>query len=134
MVQRFISSRMETGRISEGSGGSPGVLSSGSDKGKSGQFSAENHIAHRGSDNHPEARWRGRFSARFFMDLPGSEAARLALLGTCISGTGNRTPNRGSCVALLAENERVHDPPRKECEQPGNDQRTHESHRHDPAM
>src|SRR5437899_7188141 len=60
---------METGRISEGSGGSPGVLFSGSDKGKSGQFSAENHIAHRASDNHPEAPWRGGFSARFFMDL-----------------------------------------------------------------
>src|SRR6185369_5061276 len=60
---------METGRISEGSGGSPGLLSSGSDKGESGQFSAENHIAHRGSDNHPEAFRGSCFSARFFMDL-----------------------------------------------------------------
>src|SRR5258708_18025521 len=85
---------METGRISEGSGGSPGVLSSGSDKGKSGQFSAENHKAHRGSDNHPEPRWRGRFSARFFMDLPGSEAARLAPLGTGFFGTRNTGPAR----------------------------------------
>jgi hypothetical protein len=29
---------MDTGRISEGAGGSPGLVSSGSDKGESGQF------------------------------------------------------------------------------------------------
>src|SRR5256885_8252909 len=80
---------METGRISEGSGGSPGLLSSGSDKGESGQFWLKNHIAHRRSNNHPEALPSSGFSALFFMDLPGSEAARLALAGTGISGTGN---------------------------------------------
>jgi hypothetical protein len=56
-----------------GSGGSPGLLFSESDNGKSGQFSAENHIAHRGSENHPEAGWGGGFSARFFMYLRGSQ-------------------------------------------------------------
>src|SRR4029079_12078281 len=85
---------METGRISEGSGGSPGVLFSGSDKGESGQFSAENHIAHRGSDNHPEAPWIGCFSARFFMDLPGSEAGLPSHAGTGISGPEKRALER----------------------------------------
>ena len=46
-----------------------GCYFQGQTKGNSGQFSAENHIAHRGPNNHPEAGWRGRFSARFFMDL-----------------------------------------------------------------
>src|SRR6266576_2202545 len=108
---------METGRISEGSGGTPGLLSSGSDKGESGQFWLKNHIAHRRSNNHPEALPSSGFSARFFMDLPGSEAARLALAGTGISGTGNRSPNGVSGAALLAENHRVHDPARQEGEQ-----------------
>ncbi len=30
---------------------------------------SENHIAHRGSNNHPAAPWPGCFSLRFFMDL-----------------------------------------------------------------
>src|SRR5437879_3415030 len=85
---------METGRISEGSGGSPGLLSSGSDKGESGQFSAENHIAHRGSDNHPEALRTRCFSARFFMDLPGLEASLTSLAGTAISGPERQRPKR----------------------------------------
>src|ERR1700712_3139178 len=63
---------METGRISEGAGGSPGLFSSGSDNGGSGQFSREDHIAYRGSNNHPGAPQPSGFSLRFFMDLPGS--------------------------------------------------------------
>src|SRR5206468_3680208 len=125
---------METGRISEGSGGSPGLLSSGSDKGESGQFWAENHIAHRGSDNHPEALPSIGFSARFFMDLPGSEAVRLVLAGTGISGTGNRPPNRVSGAALLAENHPVHDPARQEGEQASDDERAKEDRNHRLAV
>src|SRR4029453_9494740 len=85
---------METGRISEGAGGSPGLLSSGSDKGESGQFSAENHIAHRGSDNHPEAGWESRFSVRFFMDLPESPGCPGGLAAGGISGSEKRVRKR----------------------------------------
>ena len=115
---------METGRISEGSGGSPGLLSSGSDKGESGQFSAENHIAHRGSDNHPEAGWRGRFSARFFMDLPGSGGRRYCL------DRHFRPERLPAFPRPMAENHRVHDPARQEGEQAGNDQRAEEDRNH----
>src|ERR1700709_1090857 len=83
---------METGRISEGAGGSPGLLSSGSDKGESGQFSAENHIAHQGSDNHPTALWPGCFSLRFFMDLPGSETGPAECSRRTNLGAGNTAP------------------------------------------
>src|SRR5215470_12783366 len=60
---------METGRISEGAGWSPGLSSSASDKEKSGQVSVENHIAHRGLDHHPEATLACGFSVRFSRHL-----------------------------------------------------------------
>src|ERR1700730_7648649 len=67
---------METGRMSEGTGGSPGSLSSGSDKGKSGRFFVRNHIAHRGPLNHPIVTAESGFSLRFSRDLRGPRRPR----------------------------------------------------------
>src|SRR3954454_13917919 len=64
-----ISSKMETGRISEGCAGwSPG-LSSSSAKGKSGEVLSGNHIAHRASDNHPRGDLGSAFPAYFSNNL-----------------------------------------------------------------
>src|SRR5664279_2602716 len=62
---------METGRISEGPGGSPGLESSGSDKGEIRSVLASNHIAHWTLQNHPKRAGAGRFSLRFSRDLRG---------------------------------------------------------------
>src|ERR1700676_1880646 len=64
---------METGRISEGAGGSPGFVSSVSDKGEIRSVLVTNHIAHRGRQNHPLLDSGSGFSLRFSRDLAGSE-------------------------------------------------------------
>ena len=73
-VGLFISSRMETGRISEGPDGSPGLSSSVSAKGESGQFLAGNHIAYRGSGSPPRPGSGARFFPSFFHRLTGLTA------------------------------------------------------------
>src|SRR5579883_1211378 len=60
---------METGRISERSGGSPGFSSSLSAKWKIRVIFVGNHIAHRGAQNHPRRLQSRAFSARFSRDL-----------------------------------------------------------------
>src|SRR5882757_6186834 len=126
---------METGRISEGAGGSPGLLSSGSDKGESGQFSTENHIAHRGSDHHPKAVWPRCFSLRFFMDLPGSATGRAERSRRANLRAGN-TASEGAFPPpfSLADNHRMHDASRQQGEQPGDHQAAAEDADHDSAV
>src|ERR1700730_6577909 len=80
---------METGRMSEGTGGSPGSLSSLSDKGKSGRFFVRNHIAHRGPLNHPIVTADSGFSLRFSRDL----RADLGLDPGPDLGTGSTLPH-----------------------------------------
>src|ERR1700687_4779101 len=63
---------MDTGRISEGAGGSPGLVSSGSDKGEIRSVLAGNHIAYRGPPNHPYPVRATGFSLRFSTDLQGA--------------------------------------------------------------
>src|SRR6202035_1500589 len=74
---------MDTGRISEGPGGSPGLVSSGSDKGEIRSVLAQNHIAYRGLPNHP----RERFFPSFFQRLTRS-ARGFATAGKAAPGTG----------------------------------------------
>src|SRR6266849_5098119 len=60
---------MDTGRISEGAGGSPGFVSSGSDKGEIRSILGPNHIAYRGPPNHPQTGLPDRFFSSFFQRL-----------------------------------------------------------------
>jgi hypothetical protein len=62
---------MDTGRISDGAGGSPGLVSSGSDKGKIRSILVGNHIAHHGLQNHPKAIPANGFFLRFSSNLGG---------------------------------------------------------------
>ena len=78
-----------------------------SDKGESGQFSAENHIAYRGSITTPKRARRGRFSLRFFMDLRGSEAAPSAPPEPAFQG-----PKTGRQSAAFAHRPMGRKPPR----------------------
>src|ERR1035438_5960811 len=64
---------MDTGRISEGAGGSPGFESSVSDKGGIRSVLDENHIAHRGRPNHPLTGLGPRFFSSFFQRLTSVE-------------------------------------------------------------
>jgi hypothetical protein len=63
---------MDTGRISDGAGGSPGLVSSGSDKGKIRSILVENHIAHHGLQNHPKATPVNGIFLRFSSNLGGN--------------------------------------------------------------
>src|ERR1700694_1716992 len=84
---------MDTGRISEGPGGSPGLVSSGSDKGEIRSVLAQNHIAYRGLPNHP----RERFFPSFFQRLTGP--------GRGFATAGKAPPGPGLAVAAFeAEN------------------------------
>ena len=78
------------GRISEGAGGSPGFVSSGSDKGGFRSGFAANHIAHRGPPNHPLAGSRHRFFPSFFQRLTRPVAlcapAPKRSFGMCFAG------------------------------------------------
>src|SRR5258705_9614081 len=66
---------METGRISEGPGGSPGLVSSGSDKGGNPvSFRSESYSVSRASKP-PLTGWRHRFFPSFFQRLTGSVPA-----------------------------------------------------------
>ena len=96
----------------------------GQTKGESGQFSAENHIAHRGLNNHPERRSGAAvFPFVFSWTYRACRAARFAA-EPLSERPESRCPERASRRALSrAENHRVHDPPGHEGEQPGNDQR-----------
>src|SRR5882757_9008352 len=67
---------MEPGRISEGTGGSPGLSFSSSDKGGIQSVPVGNHIAYEGSDHHPKRAFAHAFSLRFFMHLQGWPAVR----------------------------------------------------------
>src|ERR1700749_2089209 len=101
---------MDTGRISEGPGGSPDLGSSGSDKGGIRSVFAENHIAHRGLSNHPLTAAGEGFFPLFFKGfrrgrpLPAAasktalEIARRTAIGTAIP------------QALRAEHHGMHDP------------------------
>src|SRR6266403_1599909 len=77
---------METGRISEGPGGSPGLESSGSDKGEIRSVLASNHIAHRGLQNHPKRALMSGFSLRFSRDLRGTRGPSLQPGKTALQG------------------------------------------------
>src|SRR5258705_12248718 len=65
---------MDTGRISEGAGGSPGFVSSGSDKGEIRSILGPNHIAYRGPPNHPLTGLPDRFFSSFFQRLTSPSA------------------------------------------------------------
>src|ERR1700736_4636891 len=98
---------METGRMSEGAGGSPGLSSSLSAKGKSGQFLVENHIAHRSSNNHPERFSASAFYLRFYRDLRAVLKA--------LDRSGKPPPERPfsrPLATLVPEHHAMHDPPR----------------------
>src|SRR5438309_7076621 len=68
---------METGRISDGAGGSPGVVSSGSDKGENPVGFVRNHIAHRRPKNHPGRVLATAFSLRFYKYLPAIQGPKI---------------------------------------------------------
>src|SRR5260370_37000762 len=76
---------MDTGRISEGAGGSPGFVSLGSDKGEIRSILGPNHIAYRGPPNHPQTGLTERFFSSFFQRLtrpsaPSTEAGKPTVL------------------------------------------------------
>jgi hypothetical protein len=107
------------GRISEGAGGSPGFVSSGSDKGGFRSGFAENHIAYRGSPNHPLAGRRDRFFPSFFQRLTRPVAlcapAPKPSLGMRSAGTSSRGENASARAALLLpKHGGGHDPPKHE--------------------
>src|SRR5476651_1357041 len=87
---------MDTGRISEGAGGSPDFVSSVSDKGGIRSVLDQNHIAYRGRPNHP----RDRFFPPFFQRLTRSarpfatawKAARGGGLADTAFGGENASP------------------------------------------
>src|SRR5579864_4757179 len=76
---------METGRMSEGPCGSPGFVSSVSDKGRIRSVLVANHIAHWSPQNHPKGPSRRLFSLRFFSNL-----------ADCRDGCSNRLKNEAS--------------------------------------
>src|SRR5258705_8485483 len=69
---------MDTGRISEGAGGSPGFVSSGSDKGEIRSILGPNHIAYRGPPNHPLTGLPERIFSSFFQRLTSPSALSAA--------------------------------------------------------
>src|SRR5258708_13045892 len=116
---------MDTGRISEGAGGSLGGVSSGSDKGGIRcVFGVESYSAS-GLPKPPLTGQRERFFSSFFQRLTPRARLRAAALNRA-AGTSSR--------ALRAEHDRVHDPPRQQGEQPGDDERARERKHHHPAM
>src|SRR5258708_32706198 len=113
---------MDTGRISEGAGGSPGFVSSGSDKGGIRQFFVIESYSASGALKPPLTGHRARFFPSFFQRL--TRSARLA--------AGATNPATGT--ALIAKRDGVHDPPRDEREQPRDHERTGEKRDHDAAV
>src|SRR5712675_3541108 len=86
---------MDTGRISEGAGGSPGFVSSGSDKGGIRSILGPNHIAYRGPPNHPQTGLPDRFFSSFFQRLtrpsvPSAEAGKPTVLQAKNGSPGDR--------------------------------------------
>src|SRR5258705_13491121 len=111
---------METGRISEGPGGSPGLVSSGSDKGGNPvSFRSESYSVSRASKP-PLTGWRHRFFPSFFQRLTGSVPAFAAAgepdLWKLFSGPLSTTRKSPAAGWLSAEQDGVHDPPRDEGE------------------
>src|SRR5215217_2364623 len=126
---------METGRISEGSGGSPGLLSSGSDKGGIRSILSRESYSASTSRSPPRSALEALFFRSFFHGLNASATPCAGRAGTRIFRPRQDRLRTGfSAAHLRAENHRVHDPPRQEGEQAGNDQRAHENQDHDPAM
>src|ERR1700737_5491770 len=116
---------MDTGRISGGAGGSPGGVSSGSDKGGIRcVFGIESYSAS-GLPKRPLTGQAERFFPSFFQRLTPRARLRAAALKRA-AGTSSR--------ALRAEHDSVHDPPRQQREQPGDDERARERKDHDAAM
>src|SRR5215472_11458827 len=104
---------METGRISERSGGSPGISSSLSAKWEIRVILLGNHIAHRGPQNHPSALKSRAFSLRFSKDLRPLRRGRLEG-----SKTRSKRGRFGSWKSG-AEQHLVHDPSGQDGEQAG---------------
>src|ERR1700722_674667 len=129
---------MDTGRISEGPGGSPEVLSSGSDKGgfRSGQLPESYSVS--GASKPPLTDPGKRIFPSFFQRLRGR--AKPPSNGPS-KRLWNRWPDPAFSPAgtpsppvLIAEHHGVHNPPRQQREKSRDDQRARENRDHDQAM
>src|SRR5665213_1066615 len=129
---------MDTGRISEGTGGSPGGLSSGSDKGEiRSVLDYESYSVSRPSKP-PLNAFGEWFLPSFFQRLTGLTRGRRAeRLEAGLAGLfgGGKGGHRAACSGpVIAEQDRMHDPSRDQREQLGDNQGAEENRDHDAAM
>src|SRR5450631_4262044 len=134
---------MDTGRISEGAGGSPGLVSSVSDKGGNPVSSwSESYSV----STVPKPSLNGAGQADFPLVFPetyepgdpplrGSWKRRLEALRRGRSGNEKRlAPESVFSGAMTDRTRAVHDPPRQQREQPGDHKRPGKNENHDAAM